>query len=279
MNGSFKKGLTVGMLLGAGGGNMVGKSITENGTYTAYEEDPPVDGYSELYVNVETYEDELEEALRRIAELEAENAELQEKVDECNDGFHDVDEELDKYGFDPDDCMDVVIIIPQLYQQGAEQEEREDRPTPQNDPIDNTTGGPSHTWTVPFTIEGVPFFAEVGYSDSEWVFTDGFNPSAHMSATRTFTVTEYNEYGKVIRTWSESHNMNINVTGTSQGGGPKSAAWCYNWMDTARGWSGTTPAARWDYSDPTKISFTMDVSNPSGWYGGFNWSYTYPQNT
>ena len=52
------------------GGDLIHKSITENGNYDPADEDPPVDGYDFVSVSVETYEDELEEALAALEALQ-----------------------------------------------------------------------------------------------------------------------------------------------------------------------------------------------------------------
>jgi hypothetical protein len=73
----------------AGGkATLIHKSITENGNYDPADEDPPVDGYDYVSVSVETYEDELAQALADLAAARGQIAELEEKIadyDECCD--------------------------------------------------------------------------------------------------------------------------------------------------------------------------------------------------
>lgn len=64
------------------GGDLIHKSINENGNYDPADEDPPVDGYNYVSVSVETYEDELAQAL---ADLAAAQAQLDEMTECCED--------------------------------------------------------------------------------------------------------------------------------------------------------------------------------------------------
>lgn len=71
-----------------GKGTLINLSVTENGNYDPADEDPPVDGYDFVSVSVETYEDELAQALADLAAAQAQIAELEEKIadyDECCD--------------------------------------------------------------------------------------------------------------------------------------------------------------------------------------------------
>ena len=82
---------------GGGGGNLGTKSITENGTYQASTDN--LDGYSEVDVDVDTYEDEYQQALRDLEELLA----CQQRVIAALGGWWN--------GFDPQDCNGIVSAI------------------------------------------------------------------------------------------------------------------------------------------------------------------------
>lgn len=121
MDNTFKKGLAVGMLLGGGGGNVGPKSVTANGTYSAFNdgldgydvvtvsvEPEEVEftengrytaqndgGYSPVIVSVETYEEELAAALEKIDELEEEIEDCEEKCDTVVDTIKDLNPSWD----------------------------------------------------------------------------------------------------------------------------------------------------------------------------------------
>ena len=61
-----------------GKGTLINLSVTENGNYDPADEDPPVDGYNYVSVSVETYEDELAQALEDLAAAQAALAEMQQ---------------------------------------------------------------------------------------------------------------------------------------------------------------------------------------------------------
>lgn len=101
---------------------LIHKSITENGNYDPADEDPPVDGYNYVSVSVETYEDELAQALADLAAAQAQIADYQA----CQQAVISKIQEYDP-NFDPQGCSDIVNKIDddETAKQNAEQEAQE----------------------------------------------------------------------------------------------------------------------------------------------------------
>lgn len=105
-----------------GKGTLINLSVTENGNYDPADEDPPVDGYNYVSVSVETYEDELAQALADLAAAQAQIADYQA----CQAAVINKLKEFDP-NFDPQDCSDIVDKIDEdeTEKQTAEQEVQE----------------------------------------------------------------------------------------------------------------------------------------------------------
>ena len=100
------------------GGDLIHKSITENGNYDPADEDPPVDGYNYVSVSVETYEDELAQALADLAAAQAQIADYQA----CQQAVISKIQEYDP-NFDPQTCEDIVDKIEEEEEEKEEAEE------------------------------------------------------------------------------------------------------------------------------------------------------------
>ena len=101
-----------------GKGTLINLSVTENGDYDPADEDPPVDGYDYVSVSVETYEDELAQALADLAAAQAQIADYQA----CQQAVISKIQEYDP-NFDPQTCEDIVDKIEEDEEKKEEAEE------------------------------------------------------------------------------------------------------------------------------------------------------------
>lgn len=102
----IKASLMAALHSSGGSANLDSVTFTENDTFTPTA---PLDGWTEVTVQVPTYEDEYRDALERIAELE-------EQVEECDECKAAVIGKLQEYdpSFNPQTCTDIPPKIDEV---------------------------------------------------------------------------------------------------------------------------------------------------------------------
>lgn len=158
------------------GGDLIHKSITENGNYDPADEDPPVDGYNYVSVSVETYEDELAQALADLAAAQAQIAELEGKIadyDEC--------------------CDEAVTLIKLWFPDWPYDPTDPEPPTPQE--IEEGINGAVETH------EGYTFPSDTAYTDVAAVVGDASVEDVTLGITLVWKYTGYDSYGPNAIEW------------------------------------------------------------------------------
>lgn len=260
------------------GGDLIHKSITENGNYDPADEDPPVDGYDFVSVSVETYEDELAQALADLAEA-------QEKLDDFEACFEAMKTALADYGIDLQDgeCPDQYLN--DVYDDGKQseinKEDIEDNPpddTPEQDPqapdydpdamdeFVEELNGDGKKYARPAAGHH-PELGELGTKTvivniDHWVRHGQY--WGHYSGTIHITVKNYGEKGDLMSEQTITHGMVINFNGNHS---PDwSDAKCTKKMTTTEIWSGDGIALQFLYDANTdKLHIRYRAANIQGY--------------
>lgn len=156
------------------GGDLIHKSITENGNYDPADEDPPVDGYDYVSVSVETYEDELAQALTDLAAARGQIAELEEKI------------------ADYDECCDEAVTLIKLWFPGWSYP-----PVPTPDPLPPPTPEQIEEGIngAVETHEGYTFPSDTAYTDITAIVGDASVEDVTLGITLVWKYTSYDSYG------------------------------------------------------------------------------------
>ena len=277
-NTSFKKGLAVGMLLGGGSDKLIRKDITENGEYDPKDEDPSQDGYNYVTVSVETYEDELAEALEELAEAN-------EKLADFEACFEAMKTALADYGIDLQDGECPDQYLPVVYDLGPDKEEqeqdKEDDPpdsTPEQDPQEpdydpdamdefvEELNGDGKKYARPAAGHH-PELGELG-TKTVIVNIDPWTRHGqywgHYSGTIHITVKSYGEKGDLMSEQTITHGLNINFNGDHSPDWSDSK--CTKMMTTTEMWSGSGIALQFLYDANTdKLNIRYRAANIQGY--------------
>ena len=179
------------------GGDLIHKSITENGNYDPADEDPPVDGYDYVSVSVETYEDELAQAL---ADLAAAQAQLDEMTECCED----VAEILGAVPEEGQSCCDAVKEKAQETVDENEEYEECCNDVAREVGLDPTDPDFDPTDIIPAIRDKEGFEFPVGTEydpDIVSIVGDASVEDVTLGITLTWKYTRYNSYGPCAIEW------------------------------------------------------------------------------
>ena len=162
------------------GGDLIHKSITENGDYDPADEDPPVDGYDFVSVSVETYEDELAQALADLAAARGQIGELEEKI------------------ADYDECCDEAVTLIKLWFPDWPYP-----PVPTPDPLPPPTPQEIEEGIngAVETHEGYTFPSDTAYTDITAIVGDASVEDVTLGITLVWKYTRYDSYGPNAIEW------------------------------------------------------------------------------
>lgn len=173
------------------GGDLIHKSITENGNYDPADEDPPVDGYNYVSVSVETYEDELAQALADLAAAQAQIADYQA----CQAAVISKIQEYDP-NFDPQTCEDIVDKVEEDEEKKEEAEEALEEVAEEVDADPEDPTYPDNVLPAVKAAEGFEFPAGTEYDpDIVSIVGDASVEDVTLGITLIWRYTHNGDYG------------------------------------------------------------------------------------
>lgn len=179
------------------GGDLIHKSITENGNYDPADEDPPVDGYDYVSVSVETYEDELEQALADLAAAQAQIADYQA----CQAAVISKLQEYDP-DFDPQTCEDIVDKVEEDEGKKEEAEEALEEVAEEVDADPEDPTYPDNVLPAVKAAEGFEFPVGTEYDpDIISIVGDASVEDVTLGITLVWKYTSYDSYGPNAIEW------------------------------------------------------------------------------